>query len=228
VRVLDAAKYLSLPEMQECQVPITAESMTRRKMYQVERTRQESAQIFGSDYKSFLADSNIEIKIQSLSEENLERVHELTQRTNQMNFSGNRYNRELLQKILQTHTLDTYVLACEDRFGSYGIVGFGIVDHREPRLTDLMFSCRIQSKRVEHAFLGYVLRKYIAMARKDFHADYRKTPRNAPSGRVFADLGMQEIEVSDGVTSLVFPHDKEVPDDRIIKIIAQENSISVV
>ena len=110
------------------------------------------------------------------------------------------------------------MLACEDRFGSYGIVGFGIVDTREPRLTDLMFSCRIQSKRVEHAFLGYVLRKYIAMTGRDFHADYRKTPRNAPSGRVFADLGMQEIEVSDGVTSLVFPIDKEVPDDRVIKI----------
>lgn len=227
VRVLDAAKYLSIPEMQECQVPITAESMNRRKMYQVERTRQESAQTFGSDYKSFLADSNIEIRIQSLGEENLERVHELTQRTNQMNFSGNRYNRELLQNILQTHTLDTYVLACEDRFGSYGIVGFGIVDTREPRLTDLMFSCRIQSKRVEHAFLGYVLRKYIAMTGRDFHADYRKTPRNAPSGRVFADLGMQEIEVSDGVTSLVFPIDKEVPDDRVIKIVVQENSVSV-
>jgi FkbH-like protein len=228
IRVLDASMYLALPEMQECQVPITAESMNRRRMYQVEQVRQESAQIFGSDYKSFLARSNMEIKIQSLTVENLERVHELTQRTNQMNFSGNRYNRELLQKILQTSTLDTYVLACEDRFGSYGIVGFGIVDNREPRLTDLMFSCRIQSKRVEHAFLGYVLRRFIRMTGKDFHADYRKTPRNIPSGRVFADLGMEEIEVCDGVTSLVFPHDKEVPDDRLIKIVAQDNRVSVV
>ena len=54
VRVLNARKYLSIPEMQECQVPITAESMNRRKMYQVERIRQEGAQTFGSDYKSFL------------------------------------------------------------------------------------------------------------------------------------------------------------------------------
>jgi len=228
VLVLDATKYLSLLEMQECQVPITAESVSRRKMYQVERARQETAQTFGSDYKSFLTHSNIEMRIQSLTDQNLERVHELTQRTNQMNFSGSRYNRELLQKILQSSTLDTYVLACEDRFGSYGIVGFGIVDNREPRLTDLMFSCRIQSKRVEHAFLGYILRRYIAMTGKDFRADYRKTPRNTPSGRVFADLGMEETEVCDGVTSLVFAHDKEVPDDRIIKIIVQDDRTAVV
>ena len=57
---------------------------------------------------------------------NLERVHELTQRTNQMNFSGNRYNRELLQKILQTSTLDTYVLACEEMIGArISAVGVG-------------------------------------------------------------------------------------------------------
>lgn len=117
------------------------------------------------------------------------------------------------------------MLACEDQFGSYGIVGFGIVDSREPRMTDLMFSCRIQSKRVEHSFLGYIIRKYIADG-KDFRADYRKTPRNAPSGRVFADLGMQEVEVKDGVTSLVFPKGIDVPDDGIIRIIVQDSVVS--
>ena len=225
VRALNAKDYLRLPEMKECQVPVTAESVNRRKMYQVERARQEVAQTFKDDYAAFLRNCRIELKIQPLTEDNLTRVHELTQRTNQMNFSGNRYDRGVLRKILQTSFLDTYVLTCEDQFGSYGIVGFGIVDNREPRMTDLMFSCRIQSKRVEHAFLGYIIRKYIANGR-DFRADYRKTPRNAPSGRVFADLGMQEIEVRDGVTSLVFPKDMNVPDDGIIRIIVQESVVS--
>ncbi len=121
-----------------------------------------------------------------MTEENLERVHELTQRTNQMNFSGNRYDREVLRKLLASPYLDTFVLSCEDRFGSYGVIGFSIVDRREPRMTDLMFSCRIQSKRVEHAFLASVIRRYIAETGKDFYANYRKTPRNAPSGQVFS------------------------------------------
>jgi FkbH-like protein len=225
VRVLNAKEYAGLPEMEECQVPVTAESVNRRKMYQVERARQEVAQTFKDDYGAFLRSCRIELRIQPLTEDNLARVHELTQRTNQMNFSGNRYDRGVLRKILQTSFFETYVLACEDQFGSYGIVGFGIVDNREPRMTDLMFSCRIQSKRVEHAFLGYIIRKYIATG-KDFRADYRKTPGNAPSGRVFADLGMQEVEARDGVTSLVFPKDMDVPDDGIIRIIVQERTVS--
>jgi FkbH-like protein len=200
--------------------------MQRRKMYHVEGVRQQLAHSFKDDYKAFLIDCNIQLQIDPLTEENLQRVHELTQRTNQMNFSGNRYDQAVLQQILRNPFLDTYVLACEDRFGSYGIIGFGIVDNREPRLTDLMFSCRIQSKRVEHAFLTYILRKYITLSGKDFYANYRKTPRNAPSGQVFSDMAMKETEIKDGVTHLVFSRNQEVPDDGIINVTTQETAVS--
>jgi len=228
VRVLDARQYRALPEMKECQVPVTAESKERRKMYQVEAERQDMAEGFGNDYMAFLRQCQIQLSIRPMTQENLDRVHELTQRTNQMNFSGNRYDRGVLKTILATPYLDTYVLSCEDRFGSYGVVGFSIVDSREPRMTDLMFSCRIQSKRVEHAFLGHVMRNYVRKSDKDFCANYRKTPRNAPSGKVFADLGMEEVGVSDGVTSLVFRKDKEVPDDGVIRIVVQEDPVPAI
>src|SRR5208282_1794013 len=159
---------------------------------QVATDRHQVAQSFGENYMEFLEHCQIELTIQPMTEANLERVHELTQRTNQMNFSGNRYDRDVLRKILSNPHLDTFVLSCEDRFGSYGVIGFSIVDRREPRMTDLMFSCRIQSKRVEHAFLAWLIRKYIDETGNDFYADYRMTPRNAPSGKVFADLGIEE------------------------------------
>ena len=224
VRVLDALEYRTVPDMKECQVPITAESKNRRKLYQVDSERQKIAQTFGKDYMAFLKDCQIELTIRPMQEENLERVHELTQRTNQMNFSGNRYDRDVLRKILSTPHLDTFVLSCKDRFGSYGVIGFSIVDSREPRMTDLMFSCRIQSKRVEHAFLAHIIPAYVADTGRDFRADYRKNQHNEPSGRVFADLGMEEIAVKDGVSSLVFPKDRKVPNDGVIRVVAQESS----
>lgn len=227
VRLFDAAQYRTLPEMKECQVPVTSESKERRKMYQVEAERQDLAEGFGNDYMAFLRHCQIQLSIRPLTQENLDRVHELTQRTNQMNFSGNRYDRDVLKGILATPHLDTYVLSCEDRFGSYGVVGFSIVDNREPRMTDLMFSCRIQSKRVEHAFLGYIVRYYAKQSGKDFWANYRKTPRNAPSGKVFADLGMEEVGVSDGLTSLVLRKNLELPDDGVIKIV-QEDPVAAI
>jgi FkbH-like protein len=214
--VLGADKYLEIPKMPACQVPETAEAASRRKMYQQEATRDTAAVSFAGDYFGFLRDCKIEIEIARLSTGNLQRVYELTQRTNQMNFSGNRYERKMLEDIAATNHLDTYVVACRDRFGSYGIVGFSIVDAREPRMTDLMFSCRIQAKRVEHAFLTFLLKKYVSAGGSAFWANYRKSSRNAPSGQVFRDIGMDEMGEDAGVTSLVFPKDRPIPDDRII------------
>lgn len=224
IRILDTREYRSIPEMKECQVTVTQESRDRRKMYQVEAKRQDIAEGFGSDYLAFLRHCEMRLQIQPMTPENLDRVHELTQRTNQMNFSGTRYDREVLRSVLHSTDLYGYVLSCEDRFGSYGIVGFSIVDAREPRMTDLMFSCRVQSKRVEHAFLGHILRKYIQSTGRDFFANYRKTEKNAPSGRVFQDMGMEELETLNGVTSLVFRKDKQIPDDKVVTIV-EDNAL---
>ena len=227
VRVLNAIHYLDIADTEVCQVSVSSESRKRRRLYQVESQRQNVAGSFGDDYTAFLRHCNIRLNICPMTEENLNRVYELTQRTNQMNFSGNRYERGVLEQIRSATHLDTYVLDVEDRFGSYGVVGFCIVDSRVPLMTDLMFSCRVQSKRVEHAFLTHIIHKYNTTTRKDFRANYRKTPRNAPAGRVFADLGLQEERVEDGVSHLVFPRDRVVPSDGIIEVVEQSPLESV-
>lgn len=228
VRTLDAQSYEAIPGLSECQVPLTKESRQRREMYQVEELRRHDAQQFGQDYLAFLKHCNIKLDISCLSETNLARVHELTQRTNQMNFSGNRYSRDVLKSLMSQTHLDTYVLSCSDRFGSYGIVGFSIVDTREPRLIDLMFSCRVQSKRVEHAVVNYLIKKYVSLLRKDFYANYRKTARNSACGRVFKDVGMKGLGTYDGVTSLVFSKGQRVLDDELIDILPAESTLGAV
>lgn len=225
VRTLTAEQYESILALPECQVPVTPDSSNRRRMYQVESQRQNVALDFGSDYLAFLKHCDIRVNVGPLIAHNIERVHELTQRTNQMNFSGTRYDRSLLTRVMETAGLDTYVIDCQDRFGAYGIVGFAIVNTLECRMTDLMFSCRIQSKRVEHAFLSHVIRKCIARSGQDFYANYRKTSRNAASGKVFADFGMMELETRDGVTSLMFPKARKVPDDGILEVVEQGMSV---
>jgi FkbH-like protein len=218
-KVLPADRYRELPDLESCQVPVTQESINRRKMYHQEILRETVAEGFAGDYLTFLSNCQIEIQVESLSLDNLQRIHELTQRTNQMNFSGTRYGRTLLEQIVATRELDTYVISCHDRFGSYGIVGFSIVNAREPRMTDLMFSCRIQAKRVEHTFLSHLIRKYRRATGTDFWANYRKTPRNEPAGRVFADIGMQEVDTREGLTSLILRRNQDIPDDGIIRVV---------
>jgi FkbH-like protein len=159
------------------------------------------------------------LHIEVLSASSLERVYELAQRTNQMNFSGNRYSRIVLEEISNSKQHDTYVMRCSDRFGDYGTIGFAVFEvNRLPTLIDLMFSFRVQGKRVEHAFLSYIVSRYQAGGFKEFRANYRNTPRNEVASRVFDDFGFRCSEILGGVRKLVFDYEASIPDDRIVTI----------
>ena len=150
------------------------------------------------------------------------RAHELAQRTNQMNFSGTRYDQQAIRDLVGRPDARALVLECDDRFGSYGTVGFAVItlDAEGAMISDLMFSCRIQSKRVEHAFLTHALRTLIGETGRDVRARYRKTPRNAPSGKVFDDFGFTLLEERDGASILRFDRQAEILDDRIVAVVA--------
>jgi len=224
VSVIDAAEFAAIPARAECQVPITEESKSRRLMYRQQEQREGVLKSHNGDYKTFLKACDIRLSISPLNQENQERVYELAQRTNQMNFSGSRYPREALRELIGSPDKQTFVMKCEDKFGSYGVVGFSVVDAREPRLLDLMFSCRIQSKRIEHAFLAFVLRKFGPATGRNFFANYRKTAKNTASGKVFEEIGFVVEREENGLSSLKFEAGLAVPDDGIISIFANETA----
>jgi len=226
VTVIDAAEYANIPDRPECRVPVTAESKSRRLMYREQQQRQAVAESFQGDYIGFLRDCHMEVGIRPLDAANLKRVYELAQRTNQLNFSGNRYPENQLAEILRSAYLETYVIHCKDRFGDYGIVGFAVVDTRVPRLLDLMFSCRVQGKRVEHAVLCFLLQRFVSGKAQDFYANYRKTAKNAPSGKVFEEMGFEFVAENEGVLSLAFRQGRDIVDDQIVRM-TRENPYSV-
>jgi FkbH-like protein len=219
IMVLDALEYREILNRPDCRLTITAESRNRRLFYREQEQRQNAQKDHSGDYMVFLRNCNLRLTIRSLTWETLERVHELTQRTNQMNFSGNRYSRDQLQEFLRTSNIDTYVLDCEDRFGSYGTIGFCLMNRAEARMTDLMFSCRVQGKRVEHDFVSYLIRKYREAGAPALLVDYRKTKKNAGPGKVFDDLGFQLLGEANGVTRMAFSAGMPLSDDSVVTIV---------
>jgi len=216
VRTVDAGHYSELPEWKEFQIVPTEDSRQRREMYLSQIVRERIYADFEEEYIDFLKQCDITLRVKTMKSDNLQRVHELTQRTNQMNFSGNRYELEQLEKMINKKNISAIVLDCRDKFGNYGTVGFCVIDNRRPIMNDLMFSCRIQSKRVEHAFLSYILNKY---AGRDFFVRYRKTQKNAPSGKVFDDFAFETLEIKNGISFLIFRREREVPPNNIVSVI---------
>lgn len=216
VKVLDALHYKVILEMDEFQIPITKESKARKQFYVNEINRKLDSEEYEGEYFDFLKSCNIELEIMNMQEAHFERVYELTQRTNQMNFSGNRYKQDDIRNIYNDEGLDAYVLRCRDRFGEYGIIGFSIIKKSENKLIDLMFSCRIQSKRVEHAFITFCLKKYLPKG--DFYVTYKHTEKNKFSAQVFYDFNFTVIKKDSSNRCLKFTADRPVVDDKIISV----------
>lgn len=217
VRVLDATELENLLDRKEFSPQLSSESSQRREFYRRELARKDAQVEFEGDYFDFLRSCEIQLNILPFTPERLGRVHELAQRTNQMNFSGNRYTKEQLQEIQADPDLECYVMSCQDKHGEYGVVGFAVIDIAEKCLIDLMFSCRIQGKRVEHAFLAFVIERHQARFGGEFLANLRRTSRNEQPAKVFTDMQFEEFAEEDGVSRLRLAS-KELADDRVITV----------
>jgi predicted enzyme involved in methoxymalonyl-ACP biosynthesis len=78
----------------------------------------------------------------------------------------------------------------------------------------------VQGKRVEHATLSYLLKRFGADVKRDFYANYRKSAKNAVSGKVFGEMGFEQVSEDDGVSLLVFRETRQIPDDKVVRIVA--------
>jgi FkbH-like protein len=192
VECIDAVHLDALLAHPRLQGSTSVEARTRRKMYREAMARQEVQSAFGDDYISFLKACEIRLTIRPYRPEDLERVAELVQRTNQLNFSGHKYGRDELTLLAENPAIERYVLICEDRFGQYGMVGFCMAerDGMSVRVKDLMLSCRVQGKFIEVALFHYLC---FGAGREATRIDvnFTKTRRNAPAQQVLTKAGFE-------------------------------------
>jgi FkbH-like protein len=214
--VFDALEYQKLMELPQFSHGVTAESKNRRKLYTSDKSRKIQAENFKGDYFQFLKSCEIHLNILDFQPEHLDRVHELTQRTNQMNFSGQKYSLEDVKDLMMNDSFTKFVLHCRDNYGDYGIIGFAVINNKSNKLIDLMFSCRIQSKRIEHAFMTFCLENFLKNG--DFYVEYIRTERNKFSAQVFNDFGFEEVAVNNNVRKLKFSKGIPVLNDSIISV----------
>jgi FkbH-like protein len=172
----------------------SADSRRRRQFYKEAIAREGAQEEFGTDYTGFLASCGIVLEVAPYSPEDMDRVAELVQRTNQLNFSGHKYTRSQLSEILANPQLEKYVLKSSDKYGSYGTVGFSIVERGIGiiQIRDFMLSCRVQGKFLEQAFFHHLIEHHNPEAATTLWVNFRETDRNKPAQQVLESLGFRK------------------------------------
>ncbi|SIO12063.1 hypothetical protein [Paraburkholderia phenazinium] len=141
--------------------------LTRLQQYRLLAEKQNLKQTEGGSDERFLRASEIRIEIDFAVEENIERIVELINRSNQLNYTKRRIEteeaRRRLLADLRAFGFNAGVVRVWDKFGDYGIVGFfmTLATLREYRLEHFVFSCRIMNMGVEQYVYEYLNRPSI-------------------------------------------------------------------
>ncbi len=177
---LDAAEYKDLPDDLRLKPKvITEDSRQRRLMYLQDLQRKQEEEVFTGPHEKFLASLDMEFMISEAQEGDLQRIKELTVRTNQLNATGQTYDYDELNRFRVSDRYKLLVCELTDKFGSYGKIGLAVVEITEHawHLKLLLMSCRVISRGVGTILLAYIMQQAKTTG-KILLADFRKTDRN--------------------------------------------------
>ena len=164
-------------------IATTAEDRERTGMMQAEAQRQEM--LGDTDPQAFLEQLQLRIKVGPMQPHQIARVAQLTQRTNQFNLSGKRRDEAEIAALTAETGVSVLAVEVEDRFGAYGLTGVAIVRSESTALhiDTLLLSCRVLGRKVEHALLGALARRALALGHRTIEAQLIITDRNEPIQR---------------------------------------------
>ena len=212
------AEVQGLPEFD---VPITEASHLRRKSYQTEIQREMVKETFGANHIEFLRSCQLNLRLfRPRTKMEVERCLEMIQRSNQFNLSSRRYSADQFAVLLADRDALCVAMACADRFGDYGIVGFASIDMRgeHPVVHDFVLSCRVAQKHVEHAFYGWLGNRFRQRGATRLLVELIKSARNGPLVRVFEEMPFT-VDGSDGeAVSLSLDLNKDVNFDNVVSL----------
>lgn len=140
-----AFDHLNLTEMDRQRTIFYQQDMQREHLQQTAPTLQD-----------FLHSLNLKITIQPCQPSQLARAAQLTQRTNQFNFTTIRRSELELQQLCQTANYHCWIVEASDRFGDYGLVGLMIFSAQEQliKLDTFLLSCRALGKGLEFEMIA--------------------------------------------------------------------------
>jgi len=158
---------------------ITQDSKNRRMMYQADSNRKQKETKFPGSNLQFLETLKMKLGMKRATVTDLDRMIELTQRTNQLNTTGVTYGYEELLKLLSSPDHMVLVIELDDIYGSSGKVGI-VVIHCSVRswvIELFIMSCRVMTRGVGSAVMNCIL----SNAKKcgvELYAEFKHTNKN--------------------------------------------------
>jgi len=140
---------------------LTVEDKKRAQLY-VDEDKRNKEKIKYSSFTNYVKNLKIILNVNRNSTKDIERLSQLTQKTNQFNTTTIRLSSDQMSQLIKNSKNNTDVIYCraKDKFGDMGIIGLAIINIYDDKavLKNLLFSCRALGRFIENAFLQYLFK----------------------------------------------------------------------
>ncbi len=193
---------------------ITNEDSEKTGQYRQNARRNEHMQKIG-DIETYLRSLKTEIVIRSANDDDLTRVHQLFNKTNQFNVTTRRYSQGEIEEYFNQKHYDLSVVEARDQFGVIGTIGLYIVEIesvKKIRIDSFILSCRAMGRGIESAMMNSIKSKYIINGSADgteIRSEYIPTQKNRPVKTFFEQQGFSVIEKKEGGETLYIMESKK-------------------
>jgi len=170
---------------------LTAEDQDKTRQYKMNAERQRLSRSLYLD--AFLDSLQIECIFHVDPKERIDRIAQMTQKTNQFNLTTRRYQIPDIQRFLDSCDHAIVSMEYEDRFGSEGMVGLAILNYAESRIDSFLMSCRVIGRNVENRILQRVCDLFRERNCRAITAEFIPTAKNQQVATFYDSHGFKVL-----------------------------------
>jgi len=194
INVLDKAGFFET-------ISLSTDDLLRNSLYTDNSIRQESQQRF-EHYDDFLQSLNMSAEINPFIPLYLDRITQLTNKTNQFNLTVKRYSLSEIEKIANDNNYLTLYGRLKDKFGDNGLVSVmvGAIKNQEIHIDLWLMSCRVLKRGMENAMFDQFVSQSKDRGVKTIIGYYYPKPKNSMVGDLFKDMGFTLVKKTEECT----------------------------
>lgn len=177
--------------------PVLTEEDTKKTKQYAANVKRANAKRLAASFEEYL--DGLKIKLIKKNEKNqLERITQLINKTNQFNTMTKRHSMNEMQNIIASENKIVFAYQVVDCFGDNGIVAVVVVDvsSEVAVIEEFVMSCRVMGKNIENAIIQDVEDDLAEQGYSVIEAEYSATIKNKPVKDLYLNLGYAQIQSS--------------------------------
>lgn len=194
IKTVDRCGYFEVTSLSE-------DDLKRNEMYKANAMREQEMSTF-EDYGKYLESLSMVGEIASFSPVYIQRIAQLTNKSNQFNLTTKRYTADDITEVSKDNSYIDLYGKLTDRFGDNGVVSV-VIGKKEGTVLHIdlwIMSCRVLKRDMEFAMLDTLVERCIEQGIDEIKGYYYPTAKNGMVKELYKTFGFELISNDDGNT----------------------------